>query len=42
VAAVWAGEAITQQDWGATTIFGLLAATLSFVGLRNLRWLSGR
>jgi hypothetical protein len=42
LATVGAGVAINEEDWGATTIFGLLGATLVLVALRNLRSLSDR
>jgi len=42
LAAVGTGVAVTENDWGATTIFGLFATTFVFVGVRNFRWLSDR
>lgn len=42
MAAAGTGVAVTENDWGATTIFGLFAATLVFVGMRNFRSLSDR
>jgi hypothetical protein len=32
--------ALTENDWGATTIFGLVAAMLAFAGFRNWRALT--
>ena len=32
--------ALTENDWGATTIFGLVAAMLAFAGFRNWRMLT--
>ena len=34
--------ALTENDWGATTIFGAIAAMLAFAGLRNFRALNDR
>ena len=37
VSAGGATVALTKNDWGATTIFGAIAAVLAFAGLRNFR-----
>ena len=41
MAAVGAGYALADVDWGATLIFGTLSATLAFAALRNARALRG-
>jgi hypothetical protein len=37
VTAGGATVALSENDWGATTIFGAIAAMLAFAGLRNWR-----
>ena len=42
VAAGGATVAFTKNDWGATTIFGAIAALLAFAGLRNWRTITDK